>query len=277
VATTRTTRADRATRLVVWCQRHPWVTSLAVALAVGTFAGPGIYNWCRHGTSAEVTTVFLLVPAGFAFLAHAGRGARSSWDRFAPWLAANVVATIAALEFCETGLWRVPWTSALEVSVPFAVWPLASAALLPGDPPADAAPAALVGYPAALVLFPPALAAAWRGEVWSDADFWAVGMVFCLAIAPLAFHAAVRSRAAPGRLVAVAVLLGFASSVLSSEGRTRAVFGRVDFWSETRPMSPLLPPAVWLAGALLAVAARRCRSMTAVPADHPVVADFGGR
>jgi hypothetical protein len=40
--------------------------------------------------------------------------------------------------------------------------------------------------------------------------------------------------------------------------------------------TPFLAPAVWTIAGVLVVAARRARSMTAVPRDHPIVADFGG-
>jgi hypothetical protein len=270
VTPAKTTRPSRSTRAVVFCQRHPWWTSLVVAVLITAYGGPGIYNWWRGQAAPMLMTALLPVPAGFAFLAHAGRGGRTPMDRLAPWLAANVVALVAAVAFCDTRWWNVPWTAALLVTMPFAIWPLVAAVLLPGDPPGDETPVALIGYPAALVLLPPALA-----EVYGIADMWVVATALGLAIVPLAVHAVVRSPWPTVRVLAVATFLGFTSSVLQLWHLQYGVLDPVWFFAGGRKMPLLFPPAVWFAGALLAVAARRCRSMTAVPADHPIVEDFG--
>jgi hypothetical protein len=260
---------DGGTRLVVLAQRRPWATSVAIAAAIVGATCPWAVERLRHANANTVTTCLLLVPAAFAFLAHAGRGGRATIDRLAPWLAANVAVAGSAFAYAALTPWGIHWTSALMVLVPFAVWPLVCAALLPGEPPAGETPAALICYPATLVLFPPILAAVFR-----SADLWAVGTAACLAIVPLALHATVRSRRTTPQILAAAVLLGAASAAIRPAGPAEEAVRADGNHVERLAMSAALPPIVWLLGALMAVAARRCRSMTAVPRDHPIVEDF---
>ena len=254
----------------MFCQRHPWWTSVVVALTIGFFAGPWTMELCDRHSPDTVMTLMMLIPAAVSCLAHVGRGGRTTSDRLAPWLAANVAVVATSLAYSEMPSWGVRFTSALIVLMPFAVWPLVTAVLLPGDPPGDETPAALLGYPLTLVLFPPILAAVFR-----DRDTWAIGTAFCLALVPLAMHAVVRCRWPTGNVVGGAMLLGAASYVLRLAQMTIWSATWDDFHSRRRGMLPFLPVVVWVACALMAVAARRCRSMTAVPADHPIVEDFG--
>jgi hypothetical protein len=147
-----------------------------------------------------------------------------------------------------------------------AVWPLASAALLPGSPPGDETPIAAVAFPVAVVAFPPAGALLLTGGNPQDlADVWAFLTAVCVALVPLAVHALVRSRLQTGLLLALSLTCGIAWEVLYPGPRPR------------RLVQVLLAPATALAIGLLVAAARRARSMTAVPLDHAIVEDFGGR
>jgi hypothetical protein len=252
--------------IVVACQRHPWIASVALSMAVGIAATAAILGAERRATSHEVLAVLPLVTASFAAIGHIGRGARATADRLAPWFAANVVALAVSLVLANAGGWpaQVPETLALAMAV--AVWPLASAALLPGSPPGDETPIAAAVFPATVVAFPTASALVLgRGNAYVIADAWLLATVLCVPLVPLAVHALVRSRMRTRLLLALSLAYGVAWERLHPGPRTQGLVPAV------------LAPAAALAVGLLIVAARRARSMTAVPLDHAVVEDFGGR
>lgn len=256
--------ADEGTRLVVLAQRRPWATSVAIAAVIVGAGGPWAADWYGVRDPVDVATALVLVPVAFAFLAHAGRGGRTGSDRLAPWLATNSAALVAALVFAAAPWWNLQFASTLAMALPIALWPLVCGVLLPGDPPGDETPFAVVAFALTLCLFP--LAATW---IVRPADAWATTTALSVLLVPLAFHAAVRSRLRSGTIVLASLGVG----VLGEALRPSAVW-----FSGSMHASPfrtgLLVPAVWLCAGVLAVAARRCRSMTAVPRDHPIVEDF---
>jgi hypothetical protein len=269
---TRATPPDGATRAVVWCQRHPWLASLgATAVIVGAF-NPWTLRWIGGAGGPMIATFLLLAPAAVASVAHAGRGGRTTSDRLAPWFAANLGAMAAALLFVWYSDGYYAWTRCIRVTAPFAVWPLLTTVLLPGEVPGGPTPAALVGYPATLVLFPPLAAVLWPGP-----EVWAIVTIFSLTIVPLAVHAVLRCRAPTKAVLLAATIYGTAAWLLENALPQPMKKQAGGFYAEVREMAWPVPVLVWVAGALMAVAARRCRGMTAVPTDHPIVTDFGGR
>jgi hypothetical protein len=254
-------RGDAGVRLVALVQRRPWITSLAVASAVIGLCGPWTWRWYAFsGYAAQLTTLPLLLCA-FAFLAHIGRGGRATSDRAAPWLAANVAGLALAWVISRSPASDLPFAVVLGVAVAASLWPLVSVAVLPGAPPGDLLPLATTVLPAAMLTFPAITAAALRSD-----EGWPIGAFACLPLAPLAFHAAVRGRLRSWMVVGAAAACGFVWRILTPLGAL----------PHGTPSWPLLAPVVWTLAGVLVVAARRVRSMTAVPLDHPAVADFGG-
>jgi hypothetical protein len=252
--------------IVVACQRHPWIASAALCLGVGGAATAGLLGAPDRTRVHDVLALLPLVTASFASVGHIGRGARATADRLAPWLAANAVALSAAMVLSSARVWRASFTGMLTFTLIVAVWPLASAALLPGTPPGDETPVAAVAFPAAIVVLPPASALLLaRGGPEFVEGAWAIAAWLCVLLIPLAVHALVRSRMPTRLLLALSLACGAAWEVLHPGERRTGI------------VSALLAPAAALAVGLLVVAARRARSMTAVPVDHPIVEDFGGR
>jgi hypothetical protein len=269
--------ADGGSRLVVSAQRHPWTTSLVVAAAsVGVLLVRMQFDaeenisvrwmtcWKTRWTSllaedewaiAVGSTISLL-----SFLAHiVPPTARSTWDRLAPWVAANLAAVAFALAFVHDPAWtdRPSLPEALVVAVPLALWPLGSRALV--DASVDRKSTGVI----AVILCAGVVASGPLGSPSSAAA------IFGLALLPPAFHDATRLATPALLLVLLAALLAVIAAPLTLSTRS---YGTVH---ELGPR-PAFATALVIA-ALLVLAARRCRSMTAVPHDHPVVADFGGR
>lgn len=252
--------------VVIACQRHPWIASITLSTAVGGAATASILGAPRRTTSHDVLALLPVVAASFAAIGHIGRGARATTDRLAPWFATNAVALAAAIVLSSASGWRGSLAAPLVVALVIAVWPLASAALLPGSPPGDETPVAAVVFPATIVAFPPLMALLLTSRTPEfAADVWTFAMMFCVPVVPLAVHALVRSRVSTPVLVGISLACGFAWELLQP---SRSAPG---------PVTRLLAPSAALAVGLIVAAARRARCLTAVPLDHTIVQDFGGR
>jgi len=253
--------ADDGARLVVVAQRHPWRTSLVLAGAMVGLSGPWTWRWYPLHSPFDWLTLNALLLCVVAFIAHAGRGGRSSSDRLAPWLVANLAAIAMALAIDASSFSRDNFEVMLLWSAAFAIWPLMAGVLMPGSPPGDALPVAARVLPAVMTFFAPVAAAIAR-----SADYWTFSAFACLPVAPIAFHAAVRSRLRAATIVGLALSCGCAWQILQPAGRR----------FRNDESSALLGPVAWTLAGLLVVAARRARSMTAVPLDHPIVDDLAG-
>jgi hypothetical protein len=262
----RSTRGGAGDAIIVACQRHPWIASVALSVGVVAAATASLLGLGRYMTTHNVLALLPPATASFAAIGHIGRGARATADRLAPWFAANVVALVVSLVLANALGWRAQVPATLMLVLVIAVWPLASAALLPGSPPGDETPIAAVAFPAAIVAFPPAGALLLTGGNPQDvADAWAILTAVCVPLVPLAVHALIRSRLRTPLLLALSLACGVAWELLDPEERRRGF------------VPTMLAPAAALAVGLLVAAARRARSMTAVPLDHAIVQDFGGR
>jgi hypothetical protein len=253
--------ADDGARLVVVVQRHPWRTSLLLAGAVVGLTGPWTWRWYPLHSPFDWMTTLTLLACVVAFIAHAGRGGRSSSDRLAPWLVANLAAIATAMTISSSPFSRNSFELNLLGAAAFAIWPLMAGALMPGSPPGDELPVAARVLPAVMVLFAPIAAAIGR-----SAEYWTFSAFACLPVAAIAFHAVVRSRLRSATIVGLALCCGCAWQILQPEGRR----------FRDAESSALLGPVVWTLAGLLVIAARRARSMTAVPLDHPIVDDLAG-
>jgi hypothetical protein len=250
-------RADGGVGLVVFCQRRPWFTSFVLGVGVAVLAGPGSAGRFggRIGADDEIRILSCLpfVTAAFAALLHVGRGARSTIDRFAPWLAANLATVVIACSWAVQPSWPLLLPGTIGLALLVAEWPLACAAILPGTPPGDRLDLAAAAL-SCLCLVPPLLEICLHDHI-----VWTVAAAECALAVPLVVHALARSPVRARWILLGAVAVGCA-------------------WEFARPeySRRLVGPVVWLLVALCVLAARRCRSMTAVPRDHPIVADFGG-
>ena len=259
-------RADGGTRLVVMCQRRAWLASLLLTFGIVGLTGPWAWKWYPVEDAYAGLSIVPLVPIAFAALAHVGRGGTSTVDRLAPWFAANLAGLALAVGLFVMPGWPVGFPQAVGLTLPFTIWPLVAGVVLPGNPPGDVTPIAATAFPVTIVIFPPLLAALLRSP-----EAWVIAAAVCLLLAPLAFHAAVRSRLPSARILLLAAIGGLAWSLLlpAADRHTRGAAPEI--------ARHLIAPVCWLVAGVLVIAARRCRSMTAVPADHPLVTDWGRR
>jgi hypothetical protein len=274
--------ADDGARLVILCRSTPWPTSFLVAAAAAWPAAKVVealcpYDarvqvfamWIRHesATSIPVVPMSLVVAAGAGFLLHAGRGGRSTWDRLAPWCAAGVTAFgVAAWLVADRRVGAADGASALGLCGCLLLWPLAAGVLL-SDVSTPSLVGALASASAAGVALLP-----WIAERVAPIDAWRTAAFATLIVAPPAFHAAVRARVGAPVILAAAAAAALVQGSIAPDVLVddRFLFARRDgVW----------PACVgaWLLAGVLVLAARRCRSMTAVPRDHPIVADCGGQ
>jgi hypothetical protein len=253
-------RRELGVRLIVLCQRRPWATSVVFGLALVPIGGPWLFEGPRE-EDVVVAALPLLVLASSALL-HVGRGAASTIDRFAPWLGANLGVLAAWSAWLATDLGSAPAlirAAALGVLAVLFLWPLAAASIVPGSPPGDAVETSAVAYTATLFLLPLV------GRAFDD-SIWPVFFLLAVAVAPLAFHAAVRTRAADSTVLFVALALGLAWE-FERPPNDRS-------WMQRAYATHFLSALSCLTCGLLLLAARRCRQMTAVPRDHAVFMDF---
>jgi hypothetical protein len=257
--------ADGGVRLVVALQRHPWRVSIAAAVAIGFLAAVST-GWLPHlagfhvfdaDLESEVVLPWLQATVvAISFVAQIGRGARDPLQRFAPWLAMNVLAVGAALAMAQS---PDRLAGPLMLCLALVVWPLVVELFVSARPVARETPLVALGLCVLTV----------ASEAAAATDRLPILFLFTLAILPLAFQTLARTNI-DGRPIFVG---GLAAGALVAAA---ALTSTVPSWRRHAPV-PWAYAAVWPFAAVLVLAARRARSMTAIPRDHPVVADFGAR
>jgi hypothetical protein len=248
-------------------QRHPWITSL-VGAGVLWLLWWWIAGNMRHESGPRL---FALIALN-AFLAHVGRGGRSTFDRLAPLLAGSILLIPISRDWADSlvsGVAGASWKKladdpqvrreALSFAVAVGVAPVVTSWIF--DLP--------------LRRWLRADSGDGRAAVWAFAATlalavlaWALPGDFVVPVAvALAFHAMVWSRV-PARFVLLgAVVLATLAAVF--------VPPRIDPWAtiadpDDRVARHALRSGLWIGAAALALFARRARGLTAIPAEHAV-------
>ena len=281
------TGPSRGARLLVAAQRHPWITSTVIAVIVLACAR-GLTIWTESWTllfdPLSNTTILTLLLTGVSFVAHVGRGGGDAFHRLAPWFAASV----AGIFLLWSPLQGSHSSSSLDILLGLLVvcWPLASSIVMEAVETARSARVMTIVLLAALLLLPLAASlASSLAERLSDPASTAIRETHELLsfeggvcdvswaiLVPLAFHAAVRSDLSSGSIAFTAAALGLHWSV----GRFAGASGSFYYYHHRVNHSVfVLDGVVWTLAGLLVLAARRSRSLSAIPRDHPVLADFG--
>ncbi len=245
-------------RFLIHAQLRPWWASFQVA-AVSALLCVAVLFVSPEPIQYLSVAALLLIAA--SFMCHTTRRARALTDRLAP-----VIAFVAAgwgVGLVAEGISGInPHRSLGERTSGAAVGAMLIAWAVPfrhvmrtGGVPSDLV---LAGIATTGVLL----------DAYHDLDKWGT-----LAVTSIAFECAVLCS------LRLSLVLGFAGTL----GLVHAVFLIYEFaWnrgSGTALGADYLAAALvlWPAGALLARVARRGRSMSVIPLDHPVHADFGAR
>jgi hypothetical protein len=213
-----------------------------------------------HRDGHAVAQVLILI---VALAVQIGRGARDASGRFAIWLVANVMALGAALLLDAYRRWMT-WDEAMLLALAILVWPLVVELLVTAHSPVRETPLVALGV-CVLAFVADALGCFLINAPYgSRARVYATALPFAaLLVLPLAMQTLARTTIASRSLLAGGVAAGAAMALVVALAGPRG-----------HGLSFALA-AVWPLGAVLVVVARRFRSMTAIPLDHPVVADFG--
>ena len=268
--------SDAGTAWVIRLQKRPWVTSLVCAAFLAACAGPWVSRGDIFGYRSEADGFRLAaVVLGVALLYHAGAGRRTAFERLAPLLAAGVVALVLAAGLELTTIEKYTSYShgpprAADLGV-IAAESRSLAAFVVFAPLALGFLCELrvfreeTGFAAVLR----ALAVTGAGAAACSVDGSLLGDVrVTIVVVSLAFHAAVASSMSSALIVVVALALGALNVTVHPH------LPSAPSWMDGRP-GELVPRdtllfAGWFVGGLLVVAARRVRSMTVLPDDHPV-------
>jgi hypothetical protein len=241
---------DAGARLVVRLQRDPWRTAVVAVLVATAFL---------ESVEWPSTASLLVVVAGMACVAHCVAG--PSLAALAPWTAAAAISVPLSLAFQARLKDRFFELTVLPEALIIAYVPLVIGAVVGGT---------------RTLRWPwwgwVALAVAWMmmvfnvgGSVWT-AD-WTLGAdlvrdaAWCVVVS-LLVHA-VATSAVPARVV----LAASAAVSFSAIDGFYGIHALVPGWFRDSPIVPALLAGP--AAAMLALAARRVRSMTALPEDHP--------
>jgi hypothetical protein len=242
-------------RYLVRCQLRPWRASLEIAAAAAGACVAAVFAAAPPIRYLSVAAA-LLIAASFA--CHVTRGARAMADRLAPVLAFTAAAWGVAFVSRWFGVWP-SWdlgerTSAAAVGAMLIAWAVPFRHVMRTG-----------GVPADLTLAGIATLGVLLGAV-HDLDKW--GM---LAVTSVAFECAVLCSLRASLVIAFAATLGLAHAGFLVTERPWWNTQGTRHWELTLASGPIL----WVLGAALARIARRGRSMSVIPLDHPVHADFG--
>lgn len=267
-------RPDGGTAQVVACQRRPWRVSGALALSI--LAALALYlGWVpsialpsaivRHSLQRDALAMAQALIVLVSFATQVGRGGVDAHGRLAPWLVFNVVAAAAAAIFVA----RTPslrFETALLISASLVVWPLVVEFFVTAHAPTRETPAVALVV-CALAFAGDAIACALVREPSGSTGhaLATASPYFTLLALPLAFQTLARTTIATRSLLVGGLAAGAAMALVVALARPHG-----------HGLSLALA-AVWPLGAVLVVVARRFRSMTAIPLDHPVVADLDAR
>lgn len=237
---------DATARLVVRIQRHPWTTALVAVLL-----GAALFH--SGGTSSPAR--LLVAVAGMSCLAHCAAGA--SFAALAPWAAAALLS-LPLTRSLARWYWLYRFESVvlpealIVLYVPVAVGAVVANARSVRWPWWGCA-VALAGEAIGIFLV--------ANDAWPIArrlgDDLALATTWCVVVS-LLVHAVATSAVSARTALAVSPVASFVVIVV--------YYGFSDFrfgWSGVVPVVVAGPVA-----ALLALAARRIRSMTALPEDH---------
>jgi hypothetical protein len=250
-------------RLLVICQTHPWLVVPALSILV-LFTGPGCFP-ARFPEESRTDWIesMMRLSAGSFLLAALASNSRAPLARLAPLVVATICLVTTRLApglppSMMIGRSDFPTSVAVALLLPVAVVkfvPRASCGLRmpPLVAAAVAAELVLVFATTAHVTGPSHLLGSDPSWAW-------------LAVAPLGFAVAMATQIPSAWMVAGATLLGALAAfgcALGDGGANRDACRRV--------------LGAWFLAGVYVVVARAARSLTAIPADHPVLADFGGR
>ena len=241
---------DGAARLVVRVQRDPWRTSLVGALIATAFL---------QSIGSMSTANLIVLAAGAACLAHCAAG--RSFGALAPWTAAAAVSVPLSVAFQQRLNARFFTLTVLPEALIVLYVPLVVGAVVAGTRalrwPSSVLAAVLICETAAFVSMQSII---WPGD-WSDGTHLIWALSWC-AVVSLLVHAVATSDVSTQVVLAASPIV----SLLVSE----AFYGTREACSGWIPHAAVVPSLLaGPAAALLGLAARRVRSMTAVPADHP--------